>query len=60
MKCCACFLFPLPCLLSAVYSAGAVHQDHNRNREMDKGEKEIPGLIVSEGVEAVTTNREGR
>jgi len=27
---------------------------------MDKGEKEIPGLIVSEGVEAVTTNREGR
>lgn len=40
--------------------SGVVHHDYNRNGQLDQGEKGMPGVVVSDGVEVVTTDPEGR
>lgn len=39
--------------------SGVVHHDNNRNGVMDRSEKGMAGVVVSDGVEVVTTDKEG-
>ncbi len=54
-------LFFIPPLLAEInYIQGTVYHDQNRNLQLDPGEKGIPGVLVSNQLDIVKTDKNGR